>query len=342
MFIGPATITSTVTTTRFGQQGHNTSLNTSQPQGNPGRNNDTGYGVTSRNIEPQSPYANRGMTQTQTNAGKMSITGNGTSHDNPSKRPNAKQSIFQDSGLTDRSKASGFGPADQETRPPNSYANRLTPQDQGSAGQPRDGGFGPANLEVQSPYTYADKRSAQTQGYGAQGEINARAANRGEYRQFAESNPQRSETLGNVTSDGQQMLNGQGAYQDLAREKSIPRKQVGNSAPTPYSSVQSSKASNPQIGHGPRQSDSKPLPSAPTLSDTGYGAQESTATPPSPSVLDSSRPLTKGYAAPRDGHEVVDRAKSNTYDTEVIEKIAPGKSCHHSPQFGTSRLILVV
>ena len=87
---------------------------------------------------------------------------------------------------------------------------------------------------------------------------------------------------------------------DLARQISIPRKQVGTSANVPQFSVQPPKPSNRQQGQSRNQSASKPLPPAPVFSNDVSGAQ--------------------------DAQEVVNRAKSNTYDTRVIEKFAPGMS----------------
>ena len=87
---------------------------------------------------------------------------------------------------------------------------------------------------------------------------------------------------------------------NLAGQISIPRKQVGTSANVLQSSVQPSKPSNRQHGHSRNQSAAKPLPAVPVSSNAFSGVQ--------------------------DAQDVVDRAKSNTYDTEVIEKVAPGNS----------------
>ena len=87
---------------------------------------------------------------------------------------------------------------------------------------------------------------------------------------------------------------------NLARQISIPRKQVGTSANVQQSSVQPPMPSNRQQGHSRNQSASKPLPAAPVVSNDVPGAP--------------------------DAQDVVNRAKSNTYDTTVVEKVAPGKS----------------
>ena len=83
---------------------------------------------------------------------------------------------------------------------------------------------------------------------------------------------------------------------NLGREISIPRKQVGTSANAPHSPVQTSKLSNRQQGHTRNQSASKPLPATPGSSND----------------------------IPEDAQDVINRAKSNTYDTTVTEKVAPG------------------
>lgn len=98
--------------------------------------------------------------------------------------------------------------------------------------------------------------------------------------------------------DGPASKEGDDAH--LARQISIPRKQVGTSANIPQSSVQTPIPSNLQQGHSRNQSTSKPLPAAPIFSNDVHGAQ--------------------------DAQDVVNRAKSNTYDTTVVEKVAPGKS----------------
>lgn len=276
-----------MTTTRFGQQGPKTHNAIPQDQSNVFQNSDIGYGNTSRNIEPQSPYANRGLTQAQGNTSKNKYPGYGTNQGTQSSSP---------------------------------YTNRNDPQYQGSPTRGNDTGFGPTDLETKSSNPYAG-RGNDTLRSG-----NARMVNDGDHQQFATPNLYRDEIPSKTRFHESNTSASQDGYQDLARQKSIPRKQIGTSAHAPYSSVQYSTSSSPQIGHSRQQSDLKPLPSAPILSNDGYRDRETAATPQPSSILDRSRPITKGYMTPRDGQEVVDRAKSNTYDTEVIEKIAPGKS----------------
>ena len=115
---------------------------------------------------------------------------------------------------------------------------------------------------------------------------------------------------------------GYGEYDtDLAQQKPIPRKQVGASAKVPYSSPDLPDRNDAQIGHGRQKSASKALPSIPVSSSEAHRTEASTQ--PS-SILNRTRPITRGSAEPREAHDIVQRAKSNTYDTEVIEEIAPG------------------
>lgn len=285
-FIGPTTVTSTVTTTRFGQQGPNVNRATPQDQGNAAQNRDVGYGAQSRNIEPQSPYANRGVTHSQGNPSKNNYTGYGTN---------------------------------QVTQSSSPYTNRNAPHYPGAATQGRNDGFGTANMATKSSNPHAER------GNDVLSSGNARRVGDGDYQQPAMSNPYRDDFPSDTRSNEPNISVSQDGYQDLARQKSIPRKQIGISVNAPYSPVQPSTSSSPQVSHSRQQSDSKPLPSAPISINDRYGDRGTAATPQPSSILDRSRPITKGYAAPRDGQDVVNRAKSNTYDTEVIEKIAPGK-----------------
>jgi len=107
---------------------------------------------------------------------------------------------------------------------------------------------------------------------------------------------------------------------------SISRKQVGAPAPSSYASA---PATAPQTtrskGHGRYNDGERGLPSATasayTRNDTGR-SRDQDATPL------SSRPnktIAQGATRPRDAQDVVDRAMTNTYDTRVVETVAPGK-----------------
>ena len=126
--------------------------------------------------------------------------------------------------------------------------------------------------------------SSQAQGYSRWDTAGIRPVNQ-------ENQPQ-------IGYDGPASQEGDDA--NLARQISIPRKQVGTSANVQQSFVQPPMPSNRQQGHSRNQSASKPLPAAPVVFNDVPGAP--------------------------DAQDVVNRAKSNTYDTTVVEKVAPGKS----------------
>ena len=113
---------------------------------------------------------------------------------------------------------------------------------------------------------------------------------------------------------------------DLARKPSIPRKQVGSSIGS-SPSMQSSLPSHSIPSHSPHSSLQKPLPSNPPRdSSVKYGAYEGEEDYSSPTNLNgqsrASSDLVSTNPTPED---VLDRAKSNTVKTEVVESIAPGK-----------------
>lgn len=114
---------------------------------------------------------------------------------------------------------------------------------------------------------------------------------------------------------------------DLARRRSIPRKQVGAPPTNPSAGTFSPTASQKSTpGHIRQSSLQKPLPMAPTLgnnyqaspSDEDSQSRRSTDLRPVPlSVIKGSNKLT--------AEDVVRKASGKSFDTEVIEKIAPGR-----------------
>ena len=110
----------------------------------------------------------------------------------------------------------------------------------------------------------------------------------------------------------------------LARQNSIPRKQIGTSPNTPYSSVHTSSLTWAQPGQSRQQSSPKPLPSTPVAVSRGYTDRQKDYDSQPSSILNRSRPIPTSQAGPREAQEVVDRAKTNTYDTQVVETVAPG------------------
>ena len=134
--------------------------------------------------------------------------------------------------------------------------------------------------------------SSHAQGYNAQDNVGVRKVNQDDYIQS--------------TYDG--AVPGNDHDGNLARRMSIPRKQVATSANMPHTSGQPPASSNRQQDHSRNQSTTKPLPLAPVTSS--YNRE----------------PSRFGVMKSRTAEDVVHRSRSDTYDTEVIEKVSPGKS----------------
>ena len=120
-------------------------------------------------------------------------------------------------------------------------------------------------------------------------------------------------------------------YQDeddagLARRKSIPRKKLGTSASTPYSSGLASSPPRAQTGQSRQQNAHKPLPFTPAAISHGYTDRQTDPTPQPSSILNRPRPIPTSQTGLQDAQDIVERAKSNTYDTKVVETVAPGQS----------------
>ena len=112
----------------------------------------------------------------------------------------------------------------------------------------------------------------------------------------------------------------------LARQDSIPRKKIGTSASTPRSSDRAPSPPMAPVSHSRQQSATKPLPSTPAASSQGDTYRQMVSPTWPSSTPDRSRPNHKSQAGLRDAQDVVDRAKTNTYDTQVTETVAPGQS----------------
>ena len=109
----------------------------------------------------------------------------------------------------------------------------------------------------------------------------------------------------------------------LARRSSIARKQVGTSTGTHYSSVPVSSPPRAQTDQSRQQSVTKPLPSTPVT----LGNQRQTDSSLQPSSIPSkSRSIPSSQTSLSDAQNVVDRAKTDSYDTDVVETVAPGQS----------------
>ena len=117
-----------------------------------------------------------------------------------------------------------------------------------------------------------------------------------------------------------------------ANSASIHRKEVGASPTSP--SDQSSAPSHPQKGHNRGKGVDETVSSASTTLNDGYTprrlepapapAPALASAPASSSILDRNRPISKGQSTV-DARAVVDKAKTNTKDTSIVEKYAPGK-----------------
>ena len=112
---------------------------------------------------------------------------------------------------------------------------------------------------------------------------------------------------------------------DLARQNSIPRKQIGTSASTLHSYIPAASSPKAQTGQSRQQNTPKPLPSTPVAAGRGYVDRQTDSASQPPSILNRSRPIPASQTGLRDVQDVVDRAKTNTSDTQVIETVAPGK-----------------
>lgn len=108
---------------------------------------------------------------------------------------------------------------------------------------------------------------------------------------------------------------------DLAQKNSIPRKQLGDFTKGHPSGVQPSF----QRGHNPSANVAYPLQSDPAAFYDGPQLEEKRTISHAPGILDRSRPISRDPGAAKTAERVVDRAKSNTTNTEVIESYAPGK-----------------
>lgn len=108
---------------------------------------------------------------------------------------------------------------------------------------------------------------------------------------------------------------------DLANKNSIPRKQLGDFTKGQPSRVQPSF----QRDHNPSANMAYPVQLDPAAFYDGPQLEDRRTTPPAPGVLDRSRPISRGPGAANTAERVVERAKSNTINTEVIESFAPGK-----------------
>ena len=153
---------------------------------------------------------------------------------------------------------------------------------------------------------------------------NSKTASYPNAQQQSAPGSQRNNVLPNTRIEDYDAAGGQGKHdQQLARKKSIPRKQVGTPAQGSHLPTDSTALPGSQIDHSAQHSSLKALP--PTPAHLDREARRTEANHQSDGILNRSRPITRGFMEPRDAQDVVNRAKSNTNDTEVVEKVAPGQ-----------------
>lgn len=181
--------------------------------------------------------------------------------------------------------------------------NNINPQLQGSA--PRN------------------SSSSQNREYAPRSNAGIRTVNEGDAPRVSMSQPYRSDLSSNPTSNPYQPLDLKDEDDTgLARQTSIPRKQIGTSAIPVHAAVQAPPYPRAQTGQSRQQSAPKPLPSIP-----GYTDHQKDAAPQPSSILNRSRPVPTSQTGWRDPQDIVDRAKTDTHDTHVVETVAPGQ-CH--------------
>lgn len=206
------------------------------------------------------------------------------------------------------------------------YGNRVAPQAQIAPNQNYSAKIRAPNADALPQDPYITKGAKKAEGYGTRSNPNPRALDQLDGQHPSASKPYRDNAPNASTFDAHSTPEGYGEYDaDLARQKSISRKQVGTSAQVPHSSPKSSAIPSTQFNYNRQQSASKSLQSTPVSSNNGIEHHTPERVSEPGSILERSRPITRGPFQPRDAKDVVNRAKGNTYDTEVIEKIAPGK-----------------
>ena len=237
-------------------------------------------------------------------------------------------------------------------------ANRGTPQNQGYApgSTPQEQRYAPQNNAVpqHQEYPLGDNTTSQHKEYAAQvnpisqqQEFAPRKIPTPQNREYAPQNTAASirpvnegnapgvsmsqPYRGDISSSSRANAYDTPKLQDeddsgLAQQSPVPRKPLGTSATTPYSSVEASLPSGTQTGYSRQQIAPKALPPTPAAASLGHTDRQTDPTSQKSSVLNRSRPISTNQAGLRDAQDVVDRATTNTYDTQVVETVAPGKS----------------
>ena len=185
--------------------------------------------------------------------------------------------------------------------------NNNTPQPQGSASR--------------------DSSAFQTREYVPQHNTDFRAVKEEDPQRFSIAQPYRKGLSSNQRTNPYESPKQQDeGDRGLARQNSIPRKQLGMSASTIQPSVTTSPSPRTQTGQTRHQSIPKPLPSTPAAESPVHTNRLADSLSQPSSILNRSRPVPTSHMVPRDAQDVVDRAKTSSYDTTVVETVAPGQS----------------
>ena len=264
------------------------------------------------------------VTQTITTT-RTAPKGYNANRGNPPNQGYVPRSVPEEKGY---SLSSNAAPQHQEYIP----QNNTTSQVQESA--PRDGiisqrqDYASRNNTTPQIQEFAARTSAtfQNREYGPRYNASSRPLGEGNAQRASMSQPHQGGLPSNPKSNAHESLH----FQDeddagLARHNSIPRKQIGTPASTQYSPPQPSSPPRAQTSQSRQQSAPKPLPSTPAAVSHGHTDRQMDYAPQPPSILNRSRPIPTSQAGLQDAQDVVDRAKTDTYDTDVVETVAPGQ-----------------
>ena len=222
-------------------------------------------------------------------------------------------------------------------------ANRGVPQTQGNATRSsQEQGYGLRNNATpqRQEYYRQDNTTLQHNEIGPQHSANFRhreyalGADAADTRPVNEGYAQRdsmpqshpADLLSNEKFNAYSSPTMHGGYDEVPQQDSIPRKKIGTSANTPHSFDQAPSPPMAPVSHSRQQSATKPLPSTPAAASQGNTSRQMESPSWPSSTHDRSRPNHKSQAGLRDAQDIVERAKTNTYDTQVTETVAPGQS----------------
>ena len=180
---------------------------------------------------------------------------------------------------------------------------------------------GISQVDMRDPqYSYL----SSVYGQGAEGD----SAVIGRKQGYTEQRDGKTGTVGNIepyskrqapyspTGKHDSAIGPQQTRSDMSRRRSIPRKEVGTGLPSQLTAGNSISPTDASMNYNQHSNVQKPLPTPPNepLALRGHHS--------------SKGHFAKSFSASQlpAPEEVVQKAKSSTYDTEVIERIAPGQS----------------